>query len=211
MKQHFASIQDARNAVEPYLRSWEIASGLTIGREELQFKYDSAHVMDRNPPTGNMNSATLNVTLDGVSLVAIGVVHPLKRTNYPNPPTRFQTNPNVETMWHRYQEYVAGREPLQAMAYFCLTVMEHYAGGGKAGFCSKYQVDRTVRDTLGDLTSDRGTPTEARKMTGGAPITDKERAWIDAAVKAFIRRMGEYDPNNPFPKILGMSELPSLK
>ena len=32
-------------------------------------------------------------------------------------------------MFHRYLGHIQGREPLSAMAYFCLTVLEQMGGG----------------------------------------------------------------------------------
>jgi hypothetical protein len=207
MKQHFASIEDARNAVEPYLRAWQIEAALRRGRGELNFEYDEGKVIDRSPRTGNVELETLRQFSHIFTVGAAVAVH---RDTYPDPPARFHMNPNVDTMWHRYQGYLEGREPLQSMAYFCLTVIENDAGGGRSRLCGTFQIDRAVRDTLGDLTSDRGEPTTARKMTDGIPLTDKERIWIEAAVKALILRMGGYDPQNPFPTTLTMQDLPSL-
>jgi hypothetical protein len=215
MNQHLASIEDARNAVDIYLRAWELEAALRRGRHELHFVYDNkAEVVDRNPSPSPAAGNIVNLSAHGVVTVtgtaSLTVI--ANRVAYPAPPTRFQISPNVETMWNRYQGYLAGREPLQSMAYFCLTVMEYDAGGGRAGLCAKYQIDKAVRDTLGDLTTDRGDPSTARKMTSahtGTPLTGNERNWIEAAVKALILRIGEYDPQNPMP-MLTMQDLPAL-
>lgn len=37
---------------------------------------------------------------------------------YPDPPKLFILTPDVETLWHRYEGYLQGKEPLSSMAYF---------------------------------------------------------------------------------------------
>jgi hypothetical protein len=50
MKQHCASIDAAREAVDGFLRAWEIDVALRLGPGEFQFVYQDAHVVDRDPP-----------------------------------------------------------------------------------------------------------------------------------------------------------------
>jgi hypothetical protein len=57
-------------------------------------------------------------------------------------------------------------------------------------------VGQPVRDTLGNLVSEKGGPEEARKLGAGAtgtPLTPGEKTWIGEVVKALIRRKAEYD------------------
>ena len=120
---------------------------------------------------------------------------------------------DVETMWHRYEGYLAGREPLAAMAYFCLTVLQGSAGGRDEA-AEQFGISGRVLDTLGRLTTEIGDDETARKRTHGSewrPHTRAERAWIEAAVKALIRRAGEWasDPEAPGPQ-LTMNDLPKL-
>ncbi len=213
MNQHFASIEDARTVIDSYLRAWELETALRRGRSELHFVYgDKAEVIDRNPsptPAGNVVylSAHGGLTITGTATLSTKV----NRITYPDPPTYFRITPNVETMWGRYQGYVEGRELLLSMAYFCLTMIEIEAGGRTVA-ANKYHVDLPVLSTLGKLTSIRGDQSTARKMTRqhtGAALAGKERNWIEAAVKALILRVGEYDPQNPMP-LLTMQDLPAL-
>ena len=71
-------------------------------------------------------------------------------------------------------------------------------------------------DTLGQITSAKGGPDEARKFDAGAmgnPLTDAERCWVRHAVKRIILRKAEYDydPANStsLPQIT-MADLPKL-
>ena len=98
---------------------------------------------------------------------------------------------------------------MQSMAYFCLTVLEH-ARGGRAGVASHYSIAMKVLDTLARLATDTGDERTARKVTKRLrPITDAERTWLEAAVKALIRRAGEVAAGvSPSP--LTMGDLPPL-
>ena len=75
----------------------------------------------------------------------------------------------------------------------------------------KYRISRQVLDTLGELTSEKG-GRSARKA-GGSKVdyTAAERQWIDATVKALIRRVGQVgaNPAGSFHEIT-MADLPTL-
>ena len=47
---HFPSIERAREHVDPLLASWEIDVALRFGSPELSFQYQTAEVIDRDPP-----------------------------------------------------------------------------------------------------------------------------------------------------------------
>jgi hypothetical protein len=71
-----------------------------------------------------------------------------------------------------------------------------------------------VLKTLGTLTSDVGDLTSARKLEKTSqvrPHTEKEVAWIKAAVKMLVRRKAEYDhdPTAKLPQVT-MNDLPEL-
>jgi hypothetical protein len=137
--------------------------------------------------------------------------------NYPPPPSNFKASPDVETMWWRYQNHLQGKEPIQAMGYFCLTLIEHTAGSkqSRKKAAKMYKIDHKVLHKLGVLTSEKGTQYDARKASDSnyEPLTDLEKVWIKDAVKKMIWRKGEYDYNpteaNSLAEIT-MSDLPKL-
>jgi hypothetical protein len=136
---------------------------------------------------------------------------------YPDIPGNFVLSPDVESMWNRYQGYLDGREPLASMAYFCLTTVDGSTGirrGKRPAASRRYGISEDVLRKLGDLTSNVGSERTARKLpppTGRRDHTGQEIAWIEAAVRASIRRLGEfaYDPARPWPQIT-MKDLPQL-
>jgi hypothetical protein len=113
-------------------------------------------------------------------------------------------------MWLRYEGYRRGKEPLAAMAYFCLTVVE--ARGGRKKVAKELNIEPELLRKLGELSSNVGDPREARKLSGsGRAHTDREKKWLEAMVLALIRRLGEYD-FDPTAKLttVTMADLPNL-
>lgn len=210
MKIHFAAEVEARAVVEPVLRAWELDADLRQGIGKLRFEFESAEVIDRTPmPPGRGN---MYATLKGVgALTATGTVstHVTLRA-YPDPPGEFRITPDAETLWNRYQGYREGREPLLGMAYFCLTVLTAN-GGGLPEAAAKYNIGERVLRKLGELTSVRGDPRTARKMTTPAtpPLSGAEDAWIQETIKRIIWRVGDQRSLASLPPIT-MADLPPL-
>lgn len=155
MREHHASEASARGAVEPYLRAWEIDHALWAGSSEIRFEFEDAELIDRDPPPPRQpgEPQTVQAGMAAELNLAGSAVANVTRGSYPKPPKDFALDPDVETLWNRHQGYlVGGREPLQSMAYFCLTVVEH-AHGGRAGVAAHYSISNKVFDTLARLRS----------------------------------------------------------
>lgn len=213
MLEHHASEESARKSVESCLRAWELDVALRFGRSEISFEFDGADVIDRDPPppgTGQVIHA--KAVAGAIAAVGSVTVH-VTRRGYPQPPRGFVASPDAETMWHRYEGYLDGREPLGSMGYFCLTVLERSAGGRDEA-AGQYGISKRVLDTLGRLTTEIGNDKTARKASSvkeQRSHNGAEQKWIEAAVKALIRRAGEraFDPEAPRPR-LTMGDLPKL-
>jgi hypothetical protein len=108
---------------------------------------------------------------------------------------------------------VKGRELLLSMVNACLTWLTAQAGG-RANVAKTYAIDLAVLRKLGDFAANLGDERTARKFharsTRREP-TAQEAAWIDAAIRMIIHRVGEHaaDPTAPCP-LLSMSDLPPL-
>jgi len=115
----------------------------------------------------------------------------------------------VITLWTRFEEFKKGREPLASMAYFCSTVLKNSFGGVDAA-SKALAVDRNVLRKLSELSTNRGEPTTARKMTAHlSPITAKESQWLEMTIRALIHRVGEIAcGHRPFQ--LTMKQLPPV-
>ena len=104
----------------------------------------------------------------------------------------------------------AGREPLQTMAYFCLTVLQMH--GGRAGAAARFGISQGVLATVARLSTEAGDVATARKASPQLrALTAEEQGWLEAAVKAMIRRAGEVAAAPSAPRSqLTMSDLPAL-
>lgn len=204
MKDHYATDIAARLAVEPYLRSWEIATALQHGPGAMTFVFERADVIDRDPPPPGA-SLEIQPLTQKMEIMGNSLTFRLTQAKYPDPPDRFVASPDVVAMWQRYEGYCAGREPLASMAYMCLTVFNASAGGPREA-ALRYAIDPKVPKKLGHLTSKIGDALTARKVGKKhqfRPHSSTEIAWIETVLKALIRRAGEWaaNPNAARPQI----------
>jgi hypothetical protein len=217
MKEHYATVESAKNKVDEFLRDWLNWARFNFEWDLLYFKYEHAEVIDRNPPPTVPGQCTFDLHATAPMPICQGTAStgPLKVNKYPVPPTRFKATPDVETMWFRYQQHLQDKETYQSLGYFCLSLIQWRANGRAVAACM-YNIDRDVLDKLGELTSERGTLRDARKLDSSSilvPLTGVESGWIREAVKMLIRRKGEYDfdpaTGNSLHQIT-MNDLPKL-
>lgn len=163
--EHFHDEDDARRAFEPFLRAWEIEADLTSNIGMIRFKFDRAEVVDRNPPPpGSPQVIELKVA-SAVELADSVSVH-LTYSQYPQPPKTFRATPEVQHAYRRWLGYRLGKEPLQSMAYFVLTLLVS-AAGGRQNAARSFQIDAQVLGTIGKLSSTKGDESTARKASAG--------------------------------------------
>ena len=210
MKDHYPDEATARQAVEPFLRSWELDVALKSGRSEILFDFSSAEVVERSPQLPG-NTRILKAGAGMYTLKGFPAKLIVSRKQFPEPPTNLKFSVDVESLWNRYQAYIAGRETLLGMAYFCLTLIEWSATRKKAA--QRYKIDIQVLSKLGELTSEWGDRSEARKLGPRAKqvaLSSTQREWVLQAVRALIRRKAEYDfdPNSNMSPVT-MSSLPA--
>lgn len=211
---HFTSEEEARSRVELFLRSWEISAGLELGVSAVRFEFKRSKIIDRNPPLPGSPQILCAQAISSSESVGRAAMCQVRK-RYPNPPSDFVSCPDVETMWQRFSNYRKGKELLASMAYMCLSVLEASVIGQnrRAQAARHYKIEKEVLRKLGYLTGDVGDAETARKMSVSErrKHTGQEIVWIEAAVKAIIRRVGEYahDPKASR-AILSMKNLPPL-
>jgi hypothetical protein len=218
---HFASEEDARATVEPYLRTWEASEAVRrFGRREMRFEFESSKVIDRDPPPPGAPQVVQVKSLEMRAELGIHIKGVLKKELcYPPPPEGFVASPEVEYMLARYEQYLKG-EPLLTMAYACLTFLRYFSENAPVENAHKkvehvYGVHKPVLDKLGNLTSVLGDYASARKVNAQSkhrPPSGKERRWIEQCVLTLIRRAGEHaaDPQKNLP-LIRMDDLPRLQ
>jgi hypothetical protein len=218
LKAHYGSAGDARKVVESYLRAWEIDAAIRQGKGSIQFVYKSASTIDLPPSTGEGTEIAVARSENfSVGDTCTLTVTPVIRRTYPPPPGNFIVSPDVETLWMRYEGYFGGKEPLEAMGYFCLNVIEQMYGNGKREAAARnLNVEVEVLKELGKLTSTKGGTTTARKAPQRRrwqPLTGTERTWIESVLRRLILRLGEYagrDSLSTLPKV-GMGDFAPLE
>ncbi len=206
LRDHFAAAEEARAVVEPFLQMWEIDVGLTYGQREMTFAFRQSHVVDRDPPP---SSSVITGTARITGRASVSGTIQVTRQAYPAVPVNFKAVPDVVTLWTRFEGFRNGREPLPTMAYFCFTVLKNSFGGIDAA-SKMLVVDKAVLKKVSELSTNRGGPSTARKMTPVlTPFTTIEAHWLDAAIRALIRRVGEIAADHS-PQRLTMKQLPPL-
>ena len=209
MTQHFPTCDEARVSVDAYLKSWEITASLKAGYQEFTFAYDHCGVIDRDPPPPG-TIRWLAVTMQGKITVSSSATVSIARGSYPEPPPAFSITPLVEMLWNRHRRFASGNEPLFSMAYFCLTALERSSGGRREA-AARYNIEFTVLDKIGELSSTRGGAADARKVVNTVltPATPREQEWVNSAVRAVILQVGTVEAG-ACSDILTMAMLPIL-
>jgi len=197
----FDSLETAKRAVEAVLAAWDAKTRLDNWHSALTFRYSSSNVTPKTPPRGGDV-----LFAEGVSSVAFvgAATLTLTRSTYPEPPSDFQMDRDVATLWARYEQHASGREPLQSMAYFVATVLEGCNDGRQY-----FGASNGVRKTLRILSSRKGDPLTARKADANTPLTPQEEEWLRATVRELIRRAGQFAAGIQL-KPLNMNDLPPL-
>lgn len=211
MKAHFPSLADARLAIEPFLRAWELDMALSHGPTALEFKYERGRVIDRKPTPGV-------IELEPVCLEAEGTVYSptvtLQFNTFPSPPGGMARDSVVDLMFNRYVLYRDGGTTLADAANYCRTEIEEAAAspkGRRKAAAAKFSIKKEVLDKLGDLAANKG-GAKARKAAGSeTDFTAAERQWLEQAMTLIIRRASEvaFNPNANH-RLITMADLPRL-
>lgn len=211
VSEHFAEVTDAREAIEAFLKSWEIDTDLNRNVGMLRFKFETADVIDRNPPSLGTPQVLYAKGVSAIRISSTASVH-LACKKYPKPPTQFVATPDVQYAHRRWLAFRASRDPLPAMAYFVLTVAEQSASSRRSA-AQIYQIELDVLNKIGELSSTRGSGMTARKADNQRQyreLTQQEKAWLELAVRALIRRLGEYASGAKTLVRITLSDFPSI-
>ena len=215
-KNHYATEEEAKSAVEGLVRRWEFEAALRVGSAGFKLLYAGVDIIDRNPPPPPPGvvpiAATFHFRTSKAQVRVTKVV-----TEYPCPPSGQvlePDDPDASFMLSRLDLYRQGREPLGSVANLCLTVLEDSFSkkrGRLKRAADHYQIEIKVLKRVGDLSSQKG-GSVARKAEGRSDaFTLEETRFLEAAATAFTRRAAEKaaDPGGILP-IITMADLPKL-
>ena len=215
LKDHYAREDAAREAVESYIRCWELDTALRGRPGQFNLKFDRAEIVDRNPPPPTPGVVNISAHIRAGDATVRATVTVTTPKPYPSPPsgvTLDPYNPDAMTMFYRFEGYLENKEPLTGMAYFCLTMLEGHLCNGRRAAARTYGIDKNVLGMIGNLTANKGGRGIARKASGiGFDLAREESRFLEEAVKAIILRVAEiaHDPEKSRPKIT-LSELPAV-
>lgn len=211
MREHFASVAAAREAVERKLRAWTIRLGLKDGpTSSIDFEFAGAALEDRDPSSGGPDhvlqpaSHRIQVGLDAV------VVQP-RRDRFPGPPADFTATDLIQSLWERYLDHRAGGESLQEFAYFVLHSLTKRFNGRKE-LARTLSLGYEVVNRVGEFSSERGDRLSARKVPKSGefrPLSPKESRWLRTVVEKMILRLGQYEAGADL-EVLSLDDLPDI-
>ena len=209
LKAHYATEEEALEAVREYIERWEFAAGLERGPDKFKLVYQDARIVDRRPPPKRDGFAEVSGTFRSPGGRFRASISSLSQ--YPKPPSAGLTiTPDVQSIYDRFMGYRLGREPLPSMAYFCLTMLEAAAGNRPAA-ARKYGIALKVLSKIGRLCDEKG-GSQARKGKGVEDeFTPQEKRFLEKAMVVMIRRAAEvaHDPDKSRDRIK-LSDLPDL-
>ena len=220
-KNHYTTEEEAKGAIEGFVRRWEFEAALHARSGEFRLLYAGVDIIDRSPPPPPPGVVIVDPVNFRFRVLKAQARVTKVLTGYPAPPLGpaiEPDDPDASFMLSRLDLYRQGREPLGSVANLCLTVLEDSAsqatvgkGGKRPMAANHYRIAVTVLDRVGKLTAKKGGP-QARKAEGRSdPFTKEETRFLESSVTAFIRRAAERaaDPNGNLPAIT-MADLPKL-
>ena len=218
-KEHYASTEEAWDALESFIRNWEFDAAVESGSRGFELKYLNADVIDRNPTPPPPGVVEASVSFRAGS-PKVSIRARAGKPWYPSPSEGQRldcSDPTALAMLFRLDRYHQGRETLAAMTYFCLTVLGNSVSATKGTTETRkavrdhYSISADLQKKVAALSSEKG-GSEARKAGGmEQEFTAEERAFLVAAVKAFTRRVAEKTANPTTElKMITLADLPHL-
>ena len=205
MKEHYADVGEACDAIEPFIQNWEFDAGVRLGPNAFSLLYTNAEIIDRNPSPSKTGTGKLRVGGHVSRNVAIGAKVRIGQPHYPPPPAGGSLaldDPAVVKMKRRYDQYLLGRAKRPEVAYFCVDVLEKKYGGLPAA-AKACGISRNVLEEIRKLSSYKGGE-DSRKADGfGVEFTREEKKFLNAAIPKIIIRAARVaaDDSQCLPKI----------
>lgn len=192
-RDHYPSANEAKEVLEPLLRSWESSALLQSGRYKIRFNYVSAEVIDRNPPPTDESTVHLKASAGAYIVTGVSATLTRRMSAYPAPDPSFQASPLTDEFISRLKQFYDGREPLTSMANWVLTRLEKEYGN-RDGIADTLNVSSNVINDLGKLAASTD-PQHGRKAKGNAPssLSPSDLKLIQTIVERLIQRVGEVE------------------
>ena len=83
MVDHFATVEEVRKVVQPFLRAWELEADLHSSADRFRFVFETAEVIDRSPPD---EGTVVSLQAGDIVVVGMDAVGHVGRAKWPDPP-----------------------------------------------------------------------------------------------------------------------------
>jgi hypothetical protein len=207
LKSHYATVEDARAVVEPYLDAWELAAALATAPGEFRLVYDQARVIDRNPTPGNLGAPFI--------MSANGFFTAVAHSGTRSTPLRRPASRAMTRLTGCLITTVGIAKAERYAAHYCLTALEKSIAERKnrrKRVAARFKIEIDVLNKIGELADNKG-GSEARKAKGTqAEFTAAERVWLEETMRRLIFRAAQIanDPSGPLLEQITMKDLPRL-
>ena len=205
---HFATIDEARAAIEPYLASWSAHAHIERARRDIRFEFDDSHVIDR------LDGSTVYPSVARAKGAAVNSAILSENDVYPAPPVDFRTDAVLDALLARLAELDAGRTSITDATYWAVTRIESAFGTGSGSqvrqrAAATIGVDDAILSQMGRL-STQNDPILGRKAKGTAQaLTQSEKDWMRAAIVLVAGQIGAVNAGVT-PPLKTMADLPTI-
>ncbi len=188
---HYGSEDAAKAAIDSYRRNWELAAGLARGPDAFTLRFVRSEIIDRNPAPSDPHTLTVSGTIVGDISFDPNLV--LRPARYPEPPApnMMKRTPDIDSMYHRYLGYRAGREPLPSMAYFCLDMLKGMASQDGETAARVFGISSKFLKEMGRVSSTMGGKMARKRKGLKQPYGPDDMKFLDAAIQRMILRATE--------------------
>jgi hypothetical protein len=175
----FATQEEARQFVEPYLHAWEMAAAALRGWPVFRFRFRAAQI----PRVGGGPGFTATMEIRMSAALAF------KLDALPPPPARPLYGPWIDAIWEHFRSYREGRQALLPTAYMCLSLLEASVSGDRRKAAEFYGLEKKALAELGKLTSAVPDPQKGRKIVGTRPaeLTPEQEKTIEGTLVDIVR------------------------
>lgn len=182
---HFRSEAEARSALEPQLRAWELNAAMVHVPGVIEFTFRHSKIRERPLGPGELEGVVA-MTFAG-NLTAHVTIE-----NVPPPPIGFAVDPMVRALASFYLLARKTPDVILHMAYAMTTCLEHHLGS-LTDAAKVLRVSRPIFEKLNSLSSSRGEGAQVRKFIPRAtpqPLTAGEREWVEQMIRLIVERAG---------------------
>ncbi len=185
----FDSVDKALAVAVPFIRAWEIGAGVQYSSpRDFRLEFAGADIIDDAPVAG-----TVSLAVQEIARVTDGTINHVSRAAYPMPPVDSALGPELDYLWNRVSRYLEGKEPLTSAAYFCVSVLK--MRGGFPAASAHYKISESILRRMSELSSTRGDPSTARKLTTTTQsLQPDEATWLRNALLAIVGHLLRGDP-----------------